>query len=211
MKKAITILAILIVLVSAVFAEAPAGISNQRLTIKSVVDRRDPSFRLVSGDVSSVNVDAASPAGTHNGELVESGKDISAEDVTVTFGIKQTTDAKNNYTYTFNVTASTFKGLETEYETVGTITYGAGTVGSGLTAYVAATENTQASGNQGIYSIVNQAEANTDGFQYIIRYSGTAVVNANSTLVTFPITWGRDIVAETDNYLADVTMTIGIQ
>ncbi len=209
MKKAITILAVLIVLVSAVFAGAPAAISNQRLTITSTVDRKDPTFKLISGSVVSSDVDTT--AGSYDGAAVDSAQDISSQDVVVPFGIKQTTDARNNYQYTFTVTATTFTGDSTAYSTTGTITYGIGTVGTGLSAFVPAAGGNDASGNEGIESVTNQLETSTNNFTYVIKYSGTETVAANSTLVTFPITWGRDRVAETDTYKADVTMTIAIQ
>ena len=96
MKKLITILAIMIVLVGAVFAA-----SGDKIVLSSTVAKVSPNFKIYLD----------SNVGTPTGTEVSITEDISEEDVTRTFTLKQSGDirVKDNQELTY----SKFKGTAT--------------------------------------------------------------------------------------------------
>ena len=99
MKKALTILTVMILITSAVFAStdtAPAG-SVGIIKIRSHVDREDPFFEI-RATFGNQNATGLETPGS-----VLSVSDISDGDVTVAFGIYQTNRANNRFKYHFTV------------------------------------------------------------------------------------------------------------
>lgn len=198
MKKVLTILAILVVLTSAVFADALGATapsdSSSIIKIKSTVARKDPSFAIKTA-MASDNV-----TGTETGDdAIYTAGDISQADITVTFGIYQTAAAKNRFGYSFTITADKFE----QQVTSGTayVVDKAVTVGTPSGWYVKDVDN-------GIGDVVAPA-ASGSSLTAKVTFTGKKEVAASETAkTTFDITWTADREAPAGDYIADVTMEI---
>ena len=228
MKKLIAILAIAIVLVGAVFADpvntTPDG-ATQRITIKSTVERKDPTFLLkgLEDAASFTNAGAQgattivadqttgelSAAGSHDGTLLTSGKDISQDNVVASFGIFQTADAKNRFAYTFAVSATHLIQ----------VTDADGNDVAAANAYDASTPEFSNLGNTAWYASsttgISAATASLNaatGISASVTFDGLAVITADTTnpKLTFTVTWPQNKFAVAGDYEADVTMTLTV-
>ncbi|MBO4716874.1 MAG: hypothetical protein J5599_03175 [Spirochaetales bacterium] len=220
MKKAITILAVLIVLVGAVFADAdpavkPAG--KERITVETKVDRELPVLRLVgaldesaletAGTVSTtvaqtgyakekdVTPEAVQDvsATANNGTILDAKSiDISHEDLKVYFKVSSAA-ARCDLVYSISVAAGQLKAVDnnTEYTIDKDVTFANQTAGAAVT---------------------NLAVTNVGGgdsaFTATATYSGATDA---ATIGTFDITWEKDNHAPEATYRADVTMTYTVQ
>ena len=202
MKKVITVLAILVVLTSAIFAETEsaqtAAGSTNKIKITSTVLRQDPTFSLKGTNGNNVTVTSA------DGEEKELAVgDISQDDITVTFGIYQTADAKNRFGYSFQVgfTPLTRK-LDSENNPVTNGYPVAGTMADPNNA------NWYVSSTNGIGASV--APSVTDNvLSGSVTFDGDAVVAADAIAkTTFSVTWNSDRLAPAGVYEADVTLTV---
>ena len=189
MKKALAILAVLVIVTGAVFADAPAG-STALIRIKSTVEREDPTFVIKAfyGD-QEVTGDA-------DGEDLEVS-DISQGDVKVAFSIFQKTDAKNRFGYTFKVTVTKFKSNDYTVDkdiTVDNLT------GDWYTVNVA----------DGI-SAIEAPEIANNIFTGAVTFNGKkAVLGSTTAKTSFDVTWTGDREAPAGDYEADVEMTITV-
>ena len=219
MKKAITILAVLIVLVGAVFADAPAG-ETQKITIQSTVERKDPQFLLkgVAGaNQSGFTTEAAKTTTEYEGTKLASGVDISQEDVVASFALYQTAAAKNRFAYTFTISATKLVQREDAE----------GTPVSGQNAYTTANapvfselnDNWYASENEGANGIASGSASLTltegvaTGVSANVTFNGKATVPANNNTpkMAFTVTWDDDRLAPAGLYEADVTMVYTVE
>ena len=197
MKKALTILTVMILITSAVFAStetAPAG-SVGIIKIRSHVDREDPSFeiRAAFGNQNAT-------AGVEAPESVLSVSDISDGDVTVAFGIYQTHRANNRFKYHFTVAFGQF-------------TNGTYIVDEDITIKNLAGDWYTAGEATGVKSVdtLHVNPANETEIIGLVEFSGIQAVDASTTAKrTFEVTWTGDREAPAGDYEADVTMTIEV-
>ena len=220
MKKAITILAVLIVLVGAVFADdsevKPAG--KEKITVVTKVDRELPVLMLVG----ALSQDALETAGTDSATVAQTGyakekdvtpaevadvsatayngtpldarnsNDISHEDLTVYFKVTSAA-ARCDLVYNISVEAGKFKAVDnnTEYTIDKDVTFAHQTAGD----------------DQTYLKITGVGTAGT-AFTATATYSGATTA---ATIGTFDITWQKDNYAPEATYKADVTMTYTVQ
>jgi len=215
MKKAITILAVLIVLVSAVFADAPAG-ETQKITIQSTVARKDPQFLLkgVAGaDQSGFTTEAAKTTTEYEGTELDSGVDISQEAVVASFALYQTAAAKNRFAYTFTISATKLVQREDaeHREPAQPYTTANAPVFSELDDdnwYAPAGEGQANNGITSGTASLKLTEGVATGVSADVTFNGKATVAASNTpKLAFTVTWADDKAAPAGLYEADVTMT----
>ena len=204
MKKVITVLAILVVLTSAIFAAEAAGSTNI-IRIKSTVLRQDPTFSLKATNSGSSTVEAADGETT---DLVVA-EDISQSDITVTFGIYQTAAAKNRFVYSFQVGVTELKKVNQS----GAVITGDGayTVETGVLMADPDNTNWYDDANDGIGDAT--APSVTDNvLSGTVEFDGEAVVDADDDAkTTFNVTWTSDREAPAGDYMADITMTVTVR
>lgn len=220
MKKAITILAILIVLVSAVFADPdspvqPAG--KEKITVMTKVDRELPVLRLMGtfdqdawttsttvAQTGYIKENAVAPEAVAdvsatdfnvpNSVIDATSIDISHEDLTVYFKVTSTT-ARCDFVYNIEVTAGPLKSVtpNTEYTIANDVTFDNHAVGSDV------------EDEDHLSVTVNNAD---DKFTARAIWDGdTAAIDIG----TFDITWEHDIYAPEATYKADVLMTYSVE
>ena len=196
MKKALTILTVMILITSAVFAStdtAPAG-SVGIIKIRSHVDREDPIFEIRAA-FGNQNATGVEDPGS-----VLSVSDISDGDVTVAFGIYQTHRANNRFKYHFTVTCGKFAS-------------GTYTVNKDITIANLAGDWYTAGETTGVKSVETMQvnPANETEIIGLVEFSGIQAVDASTTAKrTFEVTWTGDREAPAGDYEADVTMTIEV-
>ena len=211
MKKAITILAILIVLVSAVFADAlPSNNASEthRITLKTVVSSELPKFRLVAledvQDATSTQTNSGSAKFTSGADygvttpIVYQVADISKSNIDVTFTAKLLNKAKTGGSYTLSFEAGAFTGVwkvsngtvtknNTVSATTHTLTKASGE-GAAATGIVIGDVN-----NEAITVKFNGQECDLGdiAFYHVVYTSDNSIINNDDT-----------------GYTANVTMTI---
>lgn len=191
MKKALTILAIMVIVAGALFADAPDG-STGLIKIKSTVVRQDPTF-IIKGFWDSQVV-----TGSKDGEDLFVN-DISQGDVSVDFSIYQSTTAKNRYKYSFKVEVTKFVGAAHNYLVDTAVTVGAPS-GTWYTADV----------DEGI-GLVEQPKVVNNELVASVTFNGNkAVVGSNDAKTSFNVLWKEDKAAPADDYEADVKMTVTV-
>ena len=192
MKKALTILAIMVIVAGALFADAPAG-STGVIKIKSTVERQDPTF-IIKGFWDSQVV-----TGDEDGEDLFVN-DISQGDVSVDFSIYQSTTAKNRYKYSFKVEVTKFVGVNHNYSVNTAVTVGAPS-GTWYTADAA----------EGIGFVEQPAVVNNELVASVTFNGNKAVVGSNDAKTSFNVLWKEDKAAPADDYEANVTMTVTVE
>ena len=191
MKKALTILAIMVIVAGALFADAPAG-STGLIKIKSTVERQDPTF-VIKGFWDSQVV-----TGDEDGEDLFVN-DISQGDVSVNFSIYQSTAAKNRYKYSFKVEVTKFVGAAHNYLVDKDVTVGAPT-GTWYTADAA----------EGIGFVEQPTVVNNELVASVTFNGNKAVVESSEAKTSFNVLWKEDKAAPADDYEADVKMTVTV-
>ena len=189
MKKALTILAIMVIVAGALFADAPAG-SIGLIKIKSTVERQDPTFVIKASYGNQV------ATGDTDGEdlIVD---DISQGDVSVDFAIFQTTTAKNRFTYSFKVEVTKFASATYTVEKDVTV---------GQPSGVWYVEDA----DEGI-GTVEDPDVTNNVLTCSVTFTGKkAVVESDTAKTSFNVTWEGDREAPAGDYEADVTMTITV-
>ena len=200
MKKAITILAVLIVLVSAVFADAPATPDTQKITIKTIVNRVDPIFQLrgALGQVAPA-IDSGSAAtpttDLHQGTELTAA-DITTADIYATVSIFQTNAARNTYGYSLSMTATQFA------------TDGNNPVTASSTPSITASHVTDLSDTDGISEATAEVKSGAT-WTYAVRYDNTASVAAFK-LADVTYKWNQDQTAVAGTYKADITLSFTV-
>ena len=189
MKKALTILAIMVIVAGALFADAPAG-STGLIKIKSSVERQDPTF-VIKATYGNTEV-----TGDTDGENLEVN-DISQGDVKVGFAIYQTTVAKNRYCYSFSIEVENFKKDGYTVSTDVLISKPTG-------AWYA-----KDSANGIAKAVAPKVSGNV--ITCSVTFNGKKPIDESDTAKTsFDVTWKEDKAAPFGDYEADVTMTIEV-
>lgn len=212
MKKLITILTIMIVLVGAVFATDPSA----QITINASVSERVPSFKLTTtGNGSVLNseataIDYTSPAATTSVSIKTDIAEALADgtDQTVTFGIvlvprNDGKKIKTDNTYTFTVTAG---NLEHEHAD----TLGATADVDANERFVATADNFSVVLNQGNPVIPTTYATITAGATLQITFNNKSYDPGNAEFVfaTFPVTYTGNDAAIPGNYSGTVTVEL---
>jgi len=200
MKKLITILTIMIVLVGAVFAD-PAP-TNAQIDLTVNVPEKVPTFKLVTFNNTGILTSEVSDLVEEDGAetpvaatFAEAVGNTLADGgtVTVNFAIAQVRPAGNKIkttnTYTFSVSASALEhATEDDYFAVKTV--------SSITAIDAA--------------IASNYATITPGESLSIKYKGNTYAPATAELnfAKFSVTWQGDAEAVPGNYTGSVTLTM---
>jgi len=208
MKKIITILAIMIVLVGAVFADPTVAGSNAsdgtaQMIIKTTVTEQFPTFAL-----KTTNNASGSASVVANPFEAEAPENATADDAliaasgtyAVTFGIYQTTTSRTSALYSFSYTATDLVLTDladgTHVRNVGTEVQDA-TEKFTINATSGVTVNTST-------GFAPKAGA---GNEHIIHYTGSNVA-ANTDVATFTVTWNKGNDQKAGDYKALITLTV---
>ena len=198
MKKLIAILAVMIVLVGAVFAA-----SGDKLSLKSIVGEVLPVYEIHSQNASGT-------VGTQNGAEVATGMDLSTQNISWTFVIIQkgevdgqqnaVTFAKTKQTATLTITLGHFVGDEEHQQANDSPKF---------TAFTAATPNQTNDAldadKKTVITVPTGDALNASSANVTAAYKG---VNwADQEIATFTALWTKDDTLKMDTYHADVTLT----
>lgn len=202
MKKLIAILAVMIVLVGAVFAA-----DGDKLTLKSTVGVVDPVFEIRS-------TSAAGTLGTQAGAEVATSKDLSVENIEWTFYIMQfgekdsknatVTFAKAKKTASLTITLGHFTGKNEGQIAVDSPKFTAFTAATPIEANAG-----YAAAKQTAITVPSGEALNASTATVSAVYKG---VNwADQEIAHFTALWTKDDTLEMDDYYADVTLTYTVQ
>ena len=224
MKKAITILAVLIVLVGAVFADPdPVLDGASAIRVTTSVEAIEPIFILrteqldsdehvtdvegVRTPVAVATAKSTALAGDDSHEITVNA--LIADNQTVNFEVVQTNDTKAIKKYQFTAAA-------TDLELYQYVNAAGVTVQESQTPHPGAAANKKFTvQNSGVINTFADGEltANTQA-----KYAGTAtaktveyvgtVVDADTTVVTFSCTWNKNADAVVGDYQGTVTLTV---
>lgn len=204
MKKLITILAIMVILVGAVFAD-----DNAAVQVTVTVPEYVPTFKLATSDTTDISAavsdlvaasGASSP--TSATATATAGQTLAAGNaLTITFGVIQVNNAAgyikttHGYTFTASATPLILSGKTEDnaaanekftVSTIGDITSAANAPG---TDYATITSN-----------------------PYKITYTGAkytpGAASCETEVATFDVTWGANAAAKNGDYTATVTLTM---
>ena len=210
MKKVITILAILVVLTSAVFAE------THKLTVKTVVADVTPSFQLRYGTdgvytnatADSNSIDTQSYPGQYGvtedltvTTAIDLEQDISTGDVTADFyAVLAVGGKQKNKTYKLTFTAGAFNTTNNGAEDLSPCTESAiNKVLSDEYAEVVVTDATTGNENEAVNS------------QFCTVTMKGAPAEEKIDLVKFSALWARNKDVDVGEYTADITLLIELQ
>ena len=190
MRKLIAILAIMIVLVGAVFAT-----TNDKVTLQSTVGRIKPGFVIFSGE-HAVNT------------TVDTEMDLSETDIPWSFELKQSGNEQSK-------TYSRYKGNITLTVTINPFT---SNLGSQSTAYEIQEEGT-AKGTEvaNRLTLANPTIAqDLHSVQFVLTYAGKKVADTEAAhLGTIAVKWTKDenlpMADEGTDYTSDVVLTYSVQ
>jgi len=209
MKKLITILTIMIVLVSAAFATDSA-----QITVNATVSERVPSFKLNTTGNTAVLESEATAVVIPNGEGSVSIKSAVADaladgtDQIVTFGVvfvprQDGKKIKTTNTYTFTVTAG-----DLEHEDADTL--GTGDVDANEKFTATKGDFTKVLDNQSKPVIPTDYASITDGASLTLTFNGKSYDPGNAEFVfaTFPVTYTGNEAALSGSYSGTVTIEL---
>ncbi|MCQ2411554.1 MAG: hypothetical protein MJ057_01225 [Sphaerochaetaceae bacterium] len=219
MKKVITILAIMMILVSAVFAEVAAdahGAANININVN--IGDEFPRFQLATktGTTAIVSDNVAANAGTPaEATLTDANKALltqSGKQIEVVFSINQIKNARCFDAYTLTVTATDLVLVKSTDESVKRDL---------ATALTAATDKQKFTVVSGTATHTSSAVADidytgTDEDAILIDYQGVLVAaeDVDSKRVeigTASVKWNSNIDAMSGDYKATVTLTVSAQ
>ena len=205
MKKILTVLVVLAIVVGSVFAA-----SGDSVNLNSTVGVWRPVIKI--GDGGSDGTSYAKKTTTS----VNSNLDISEEDITWYFAIYQSgslkgtagTDAKTDYAkyrgdVTITVSIEAFKGVSTDTNTNGK-TANHGTDGMKVESITAATVITENNNKLSFTTASNNGSNATSSLAFVAKYDGRV---KDQDLGMAKCTWLKDQTLEPGAYQATITMT----
>ena len=230
MKKLITILAIMIVLVGAVFAEETVNEGKQRITLETDVKESVPQF-VFQGSLTGYDADDLETAlsvadtsaeGSNNGKLLTSdalktNKSIADANILVYFIIKQNAAKFVDGTTPAPTYARTQKTIEFSYVIGDLVQQAPENAPSTWTAkripghLVASSATKAAAGNFTVGSTQydNQIENAVSEQTFTAVYNGR--VENGQEIGRFQAQWDQDPTVPNGVYKADITLTIAVQ
>ena len=218
MKKVFAIIAIMVVLVGAVFAVENEINQTSTITVKTLVQRSLPEFKLV-GSLTATN---GEPTGTittvatadnqtaaYEGDAVNAeATDISIDDITVYFAIYQTNQANVRASYNLAYTAGKLVRMSAQNSSTaatGNDAYtinGNGSVGANGTAVVTTAIEANDAENETYLAL-------DDTTDLVAAYTGRVSQDQTDLLLgTFSVTWLKDVEAKDGYYRADVVLAV---
>ena len=224
MKKVFAIIAILVVLVGAVFAVENEINQTSTITVKTLVQRSLPEFKLVG----SLTATAGEPTGTittvatHNnpqttayeGDAVDAEAiDISIDDITVYFAIYQSNMANVRASYNLAYTAGKLVKMSAQNSSTPDNSNNAytinpsGTIGANGTAVITTAIEANDEENETYLAL-------DDTTDLVAAYTGRVNQPAQGQSVsdlllgTFSVTWLKDVEAKDGYYRADVVLAV---
>ena len=219
MKKLITILTIMIVLVGAVFADpAATSTGNTSILVTTSISAVEPTFKLYSGAIESLLADqtvdeAKAAAVAANHPVVIDTNSLLTEAQTVTFKVSQITNSRSIKAYTLAAEATDlvlykYKNAQNQDVLEETTAHPAA-AGKKKFEVQATTVNTFANGSLS----TDDATYGGDGSAKTITYKGTSIDvtgqgKAPIDVATFTCTWNPNDQAVTGDYRATVTLKI---
>ena len=218
MKKLITILTIMIVLVGAVFAAS----TDSSLIVTTKINSLEPTFKLSTAETGTATSEVAlGTAGTLSNAYAITTDYLLANDATVTFYVRQISMSRSVKTYTLTATATDLVLYQYPNQA------GNGNILVSTTAHPADPEYkrfevTGRDTSTGIAVVKTFADGAletakatyggaADGSSKTITYKGNAVGSASSTdivVASFTCTWNDNINAVSGDYQATVTLTV---
>ncbi len=216
MKKLITILTIMIVLVCSVFAD-PAPLAQNdsaQIDVTAVITLKKPVFALKAasfgtngaGTNAVIGVSDTMEHGSVTAEDIRIGDDVLSDyDATVNFQIVQTALSRAQGTYTLTVAASNLVITKIKLAD-GTESTDAEKLDAANNKFVVSAAPTIQKGTSGT-APTNTTMDNTTAGELAITYDGKKV-DANTILGNFSYTWTHDANCAAGTYEADVTLTI---
>ncbi len=206
MKKVITILAIMMILVGSVFADTvPAGSGSNgtaSLDVTIAISAQYPTFQLKSGSATD-NVASTHEANYDPADVALTADSLLSDDQPVSFDIVQLTRSSATAKYWLTVTATDMVLVKdasgATISTLSDASIQSFTVKS-ATPTVSAPET----------AITGIDNTGTSGNKLVAAYDGTTVA-ANTTIGSFTATWKKNANAVSGSYKATVTLTVTAQ
>ncbi len=195
MKKVISILVVLIVLVGAVFAA-----DGDKVVVNAKVAEHVPGFKIFGG----MAADALGTEGSANGGTISTNKDISLEPITVYFKLTQYSP---NATDEYTGTKAKFRGTATLTVTAAPLStkIGETTFQTAAPACMSAT----AKSISGI-DFTPAASTGSDSVVFTLVYDGRSIQDQD--VATFSFKWTeKDELPPATTYSADVVLTYSVQ
>ncbi len=217
MKKVIAILAIMVVLVGAVFA-ATGDAETHTIRLKTKVAGDDPIFSLsavyVNASSSEISTatngesEAFANASNYAGAKAVEVADLSKNDITVTFASKLVNEAKSNDSFTISFVPGPFvvKKLNASNERYEAYVYPSNNSTSAVSA--------DATGyTLGTLAVSTDSTTGQISYSNTVSFTGAQVATGNVALATYSVTYAKDsdIASNTATeayYYADCTMTV---
>lgn len=206
MKKLIAILAVMFVIVGAVFAEQNAATStgNAEVKVVTTVSIVEPTFKLTTASAST-NLGNTRAVGEIDVHTIDVNTLIGQGTTSVDFSVVQIADCKSYKTYTFSATAEELV-MTKEYDKDGELvayTGTATTTNHRAFALAHATVSFEDGDNDAKALKTNASTA----AEYQIKYTGDKVA-ANTKIAGFTVTWTNDAEAVPGQYEAYITLTV---
>jgi hypothetical protein len=232
MKKVFAIIAILVVLVGAVFADAPAT-GYATLKVVTLVETFEPAFKLVTDTSDSGNLitasttravfnQAANAAALASDTIDDDAYHVIAKNAlveaagttTVNFEVIQSAPSKSYKTYTLTATATDLIMVKAYNNSGDLVSYSGATAadhrvfevvgGSNGTATVSNfAQGTAISGAQYELEVAGDSSASAFKFTY-----GGGYVPENEQIATFSCSWTNDVEGVPGQYEADVILHV---
>ena len=209
MKKAITILAVLIVLIGAVFAD------TADIRVSTEIGEVAPGFKLAFKELAQSNqasyaegyTTAESTAVASNptkGDIVITTNDMLTKNAVITFAVKQSVaDARKVANYTLSVSTTNLTLYKVPSPTTGADT---DPTPAQIAANVFALEGTAAATITGTDNATYYTHGDA-GTSVTFNFTG-APVPANTEIATFTYQWNKNANAIPGKYQADVILTV---
>ena len=201
MKKLIAILAVMFVIVGAVFATDPTG--NAQINISAAISSLDPAYRLTPKTITTVQGNTSGTAATvgTNGSVTLLTDMLLEGDASIVFTIDQIAKSRTKASYDVSVTASdlTLNTVESGHTANQKFTYA-------ISDYKAEGIENELAG----VNFVTTTKPSTGTFRF--AYTGSTI-NADTSnnakvLGEFKVTWTGNADAEPGTYSAWVKITI---
>lgn len=216
MKKLITILAILTVLVGAVFADtADIRVSTTigevapgfKLAYKALAEANGASYTSGTTGTVASSVVAGTPT---KGEIVITTNDMLQEDAAITFSVIQTVDkARKTADYTLSASADALKLYQVPSTAQGGYSDYTGAQSANTMFLLAGTTTTATTKAATITGVDRSTyyEHGEAGTSVTFEFLGTPIPQ-NTEIATFTYQWNKNADAIPGKYQADVVLTI---
>ncbi len=211
MKKAITILAVLIVLIGAVFATD----TNAAIRVSTEIGEVAPGFKLAFKELAQGNTatyvdgyttaeSTAVESNVEKGQIVITTNDMLTKDAKITFAVKQSVNkARKIANYTLSVATTDLKLYKVPSPTTGA---DIDPTPAQIAANVFALEGNAAATINPVDNATYYTHGNA-GTTVTFNFTGASVPE-NTEIANFTYQWNKNANAIAGKYQADVTLTV---